>query len=133
MRALQGLSEVSEQFDGFILDLWGLIHDGVTAYPGVVETFTSLKTAGLKTILLSNAPRRSRLLVDGMTNMGVDAALYGEVFSSGEATWQEFISRKDPFFAALGPRAYHIGPERDVSVLEETGIQRLSEIGRAHV
>lgn len=128
MKSLTGLSEVAGQYDGFILDLWGLIHDGVTAYPGVVETFEALKQAGLKTILLSNAPRRSYLLVDGMTNMGIDRSLYGDVFSSGEATWQELKSRQDPFFAALGSRAYHIGPERDVSVLEDTGVERLSTI-----
>lgn len=131
MKALKGLSEVSADFDGFILDLWGLIHDGVTAYPGVVETFLALKESGIKTILLSNAPRRSRLLIDGMTKMGVDADLYGDVFSSGEATWQELKSRTDPFFAALGSRAYHIGPERDVSVLEDTGIQRLNVMEQA--
>ena len=128
MRALSGLSEITDDFDGFILDLWGLIHDGVTAYPGVVETFKALKQAKVATILLSNAPRRSRLLVDGMTAMGIDREFYGDVFSSGEATWQELSSRTDPFFAALGTRAYHIGPERDVSVLEDTNIERLATI-----
>ena len=128
MKAVNGLSEIASEFDGFILDLWGLIHDGVTAYPGVVETFQALKKAGLKTILLSNAPRRSRLLVDGMTTMGIARDLYGDVFSSGEATWQELTQRSDPFFAELGSRAYHIGPERDVSVLEETGIERIQSL-----
>lgn len=131
MKSLSGLSEVADQYDGFILDLWGLIHDGVTAYPGVVKTFEALQQAGVKTILLSNAPRRSYLLVDGMTNMGIPRELYGDVFSSGEATWQELTSRNDPFFATLGMRAYHIGPKRDVSVLEETGIKRLSSIDDA--
>ncbi len=74
MRALKGLSEISEEFDGFILDLWGLIHDGVTAYPGVVDTFKALIKNETKTILLSNAPRRSRLLIDGMTAMGIAMA-----------------------------------------------------------
>jgi len=131
VKSLVGLSEIAGQFDGFILDLWGLIHDGVTAYPGVVETFEALQASEIKTILLSNAPRRSHLLVDGMTNMGIKRDLYGDVFSSGEATWQELKSRKDPFFAGLGQRAYHIGPERDVSVLEETGIERLSDLREA--
>ncbi|NKB43033.1 MAG: TIGR01459 family HAD-type hydrolase [Alphaproteobacteria bacterium] len=131
MRALKGLSEISEEFDGFILDLWGLIHDGVTAYPGVVDTFKALIKNETKTILLSNAPRRSRLLIDGMTAMGIAPELYGDVFSSGEATWQELTSRSDPFFSRLGHRAYHIGPERDVSVLEETGIQRIQKMEQA--
>ncbi len=125
MKALAGLSEIAPDFDGFILDLWGLIHDGVTAYPGVADTFEALKDTGIATILLSNAPRRSRLLVDGMTSMGIARDLYGDVFSSGEATWQELKARQDPFFSTLGQRTYHIGPERDASVLEETGIERV--------
>ena len=121
MKSLTGLSEVADQFDGFILDLWGLVHDGASAYPGVVQTLEALKRADIKTILLSNAPRRSRLLVDGMTSMGIPRDLYDHVFSSGEATWQELMARSDSFFAVLGENAYHIGPERDVSILEETG------------
>ena len=131
MKALSGLSEIADEFDGFILDLWGLIHDGVTAYPGVRESFVALQDANVSTILLSNAPRRSRLLVDGMTNMGIERDLYGEVFSSGEATWQELKSRTDPSFAQLGTRAFHIGPERDVSVLEGTGIERMASISES--
>ena len=131
MKALNGLAEIASDFDGFILDLWGLIHDGVTVYPGVAHTFEQLNRAGINTILLSNAPRRSRLLVDGMTAMGIDRTLYGDVFSSGEATWQELKSRNDPFFSNLGNNAFHIGPERDNSVLEDTGISRVDALDAA--
>ncbi len=128
MKFIDGLSEIAGDIDGFILDLWGLVHDGVTAYPGVTETFKEIERAGKKTILLSNAPRRSYTLVDSMERMGIARALYGDIFSSGEATWQELRARTSDVFVDLGPRAYHIGPERDVSVLEETGIDRVQDI-----
>ena len=131
MRVLYGLNEVATEFDGFILDLWGLIHDGVTAYPGVVDTLRALRAAGLSTILLSNAPRRSGLLVEGMTAMGINRKLYGDIFSSGEATWRELSSRSDPFFSKLGMKAFHIGPDRDISILEDTGIERVSTVEEA--
>lgn len=128
MKNLSGLAEIRSEFDGLILDLWGLVHDGVTAYPGVTETFKELQAAGIKTILLSNAPRRSYTLVDSMTGMGISRDLYGDIFSSGEATWQELKSRTSPDFSGLGDKAYHIGPARDVSVLEETGIARMTDV-----
>ena len=59
LRALTGFSDVAGEFDGFILDLWGLVHDGATAYPCSADTFRQLKAAGKKTLLLSNAPRRA--------------------------------------------------------------------------
>ena len=130
MHSLRSLSEIKNEFDGFILDLWGLIHDGVKLYPNVLKTFKALKDNGIRTVLLSNAPRRSYLLIDGLTDMGIARNLYGGVLSSGEVTWQEFMDRKDPAFSNIGNSVYHIGPQRDVSVIEGTGItikKRLDE------
>ncbi len=127
LRALKGLSEVVDEFDAFILDLWGVVHDGATAYPPSADTLKRLKAAGKKTLLLSNAPRRAHVLVEAMTRMGIARDLYGDVLSSGEATRDALLSRKDPFFAALGRRAYHLGPERDRSVFDDTGIEILKE------
>ena len=79
MRALKGLREIAAEFDAFILDLWGLIHDGERAYPPAADTLRQLKSAGKKTLLLSNAPRRAYALVEGMTRMGIPRDLYGEV------------------------------------------------------
>ena len=115
---IAGLSAVADRFDGFILDLWGVIHDGQKPYPPAVATLTALKAAGKKTLLLSNAPRRAHVMIESMTGMGIDRALYGEVLSSGEATRAAIIARDDPFFAALGTVAYHLGPERDRSLFE---------------
>ena len=128
LRAVRGLSEVADQFDGFILDLWGLVHDGVTAYPKSAETFRCLKAAGKKTLLLSNAPRRAYALVDAMTKMDLPRDLYGEVLSSGEATRAALIARDDPFFAALGHTAYHLGPARDRTVFDDTGLTIVSDV-----
>lgn len=128
LRAISGLREVESDFDGFILDLWGLVHDGEKPYPPSAETLRALKVAGKKTLLLSNAPRRAHALVDAMTRMGIGRDLYGEVLSSGEATREALIKRDDPFFAALGAKAYHLGPERDRSVFEDTGLTIVADL-----
>lgn len=125
LRALKGLQDVADAYDGFILDLWGLVHDGANAYPQSAATFQSLKAAGKKTLLLSNAPRRAYALIEAMTRMDLPRDLYGDVLSSGEATREALIKREDPFFKALGKKAYHLGPERDRSVFDDTGIEIL--------
>jgi HAD superfamily hydrolase (TIGR01459 family) len=131
VRALNGLSDVAGEFDAFILDLWGVVHDGASAYPQSAGTLKSLKAAGKKTLLLSNAPRRAYVLVEAMARMGIPRDLYGEVLSSGEATRDALISRTDPFFAALGRRAYHLGPERDRSVFDDTGLEIVTDTAAA--
>jgi HAD superfamily hydrolase (TIGR01459 family) len=131
LRALKGLSEVAGEFDGFILDLWGLVHDGATAYPASADTLRRLQAAGKKTLLLSNAPRRAYVLVDAMTRMGIDRSLYGQVLSSGEATREALIGRDDPFFTALGTRVYHLGPERDRSIFDDTHLDIVDSVAAA--
>lgn len=128
LRPIAGLREVAADFDGFILDLWGLVHDGAQAYPPSAATLRALRDAGKKTLLLSNAPRRAHALVETMTKMGLPRDLYGEVLSSGEATREALIKKDDPFFAALGSKAYHLGPERDRSVFEDTGLAIVSRL-----
>lgn len=113
---LSGLSAVADLADAFILDLWGVIHDGVEAYAGARDTLVALRTAGKKTLLLSNAPRRADALVEQLARMGIGRELYDHVLSSGEAVYLELRDRVDPFYAGLGRNLYHMGPERDENV-----------------
>jgi HAD superfamily hydrolase (TIGR01459 family) len=131
LRAISGLRDVADGFDGFILDLWGVVHDGERPYPPAAETLRALKAAGKKTLLLSNAPRRAYALIEAMTKMGIARDLYGEVLSSGEATRDALIKRDDPFFAGLGTKVYHLGPERDRSVFEDTGLTIVADLDGA--
>lgn len=118
IRTLTGLHEIAETFDGVILDLWGVVHDGVQAYPGAAEAMTSLHQAGKSILLLSNAPRRGFALKKQLAEMGIGEHLYQHVLSSGEAVRIEMQTRHDPFFASLGHKFYHLGPERDVNIFE---------------
>jgi HAD superfamily hydrolase (TIGR01459 family) len=116
VRLIHGLSEVASGFDGFILDLWGVVHDGVEAYPGARDTLAAIRAAGKKTLLLSNAPRRADALVEQLARLGIGRDMYDHVLSSGEAVHMELVRRTDPFYAALGRQLYHMGPERDENV-----------------
>jgi HAD superfamily hydrolase (TIGR01459 family) len=133
MKMISGLRDVAADYDGFILDLWGLIHDGEKPYPPAAATLAALRDSGKKTLLLSNAPRRAYALVEGMNRMGIARDLYGEVLSSGEATREALAERTDPFFHALGRLAYHLGPERDRSVFEGTGLDITPDLQRAEL
>ena len=118
MDILSGFAPLVDRYDGFILDLWGVIHDGLSPYPGAVETLARLQAAGKRVGLLSNAPRRAWAVREQTQKIGIDPELYNVVLTSGEITRRLLDERNDPFFAALGPRVYHLGPDRDRSVLE---------------
>ena len=116
VQVIGGLRELAPHYDGFILDLWGVIHDGVAPMPGAVDCLRSLMESDKRIILLSNAPRRADDVVRRITRIGVPAGLYHHVMSSGEEAWQHLRRRDDPFYAALGRRCLHIGSERDIEI-----------------
>ncbi|MEW5728087.1 MAG: TIGR01459 family HAD-type hydrolase [Pseudomonadota bacterium] len=117
-RIVSGLAELAAGFDALILDLWGVIHDGVEAYPGAAEAMRAIREAGKATLLLSNAPRRAEALVEQLARLGIGRDLYDHVLSSGEAVHTELRDRASPFYAGLGRALYHLGPERDTNVFE---------------
>ena len=127
MRHLDGIAPLAAQYEGFILDIWGVIHDGVQPYPGAIDALTRLQGAGRRVVLLSNAPRRAAAAAAGMAAIGIGAGLYQGIMTSGEATWELLAARTHPGFAALGRRVWHLGPPRDRNLLE--GLD-LSEVAR---
>ncbi len=131
LRLLTGLSEIAAGYDGFILDLWGVLHDGSKPYPGAIEALTELRAAGKRIAVLSNAPRRAALVAGRMSEIGIPPTLYDYVHSSGEEAWQHLKRRDDPFYAALGRACYHIGPARDDNMLEGIDLERVAAIAEA--
>lgn len=115
---LQGLRDVAGNYDGFVLDLWGVVHDGVTVFPGVVDTLQQLHAAGKKLVFLSNAPRRAHMVAAQLDGFGITASLHDGVMSSGEATWRYLHDRPDDWARGLGPKCLRIGPERDNDALD---------------
>src|SRR6516162_2120447 len=123
IRLIRGIGALAPRYDGFILDLWGVVHDGVAPMPGAVECLRSLIEAGKRIVLLSNAPRRAKDVVERIDRIGVPAGLYHNVMSSGEEAWQHLSRRDDPFYAVLGRRCVHIGSERDTGIREGLGLE----------
>src|SRR5438874_11478082 len=97
VRLITSLRELAPHYDGFILDLWGVIHDGVSPIPRAIDCLRSLIVTGKRIALLSNAPRRANDVVRRSTALGVPAGLYQHVMSSGAEAWQH-LRRRDALF-----------------------------------
>lgn len=118
LQVLPGFAPLAERYDGFILDLWGVVHDGVKPYPGAVDCLARMKAMGRRSVLLSNAPRRAGAAQAAMRAMGIADDLYDGILTSGEAVHLALRDRDDPWFAALGKKLFHLGPERDRNVFD---------------
>ncbi|HXP04065.1 MAG TPA: TIGR01459 family HAD-type hydrolase [Stellaceae bacterium] len=122
LRPVHGLRDLAADYDGYILDLWGVVHDGVQPYPGVLDCMARLIEAGKRVVLLSNAPRRAADVVRRIATIGVPAELYHGVMSSGEEAWRHLKRRDDPFYAGLGRVCLHICSERDLEIRQGLGL-----------
>ncbi|MGE0223805.1 MAG: TIGR01459 family HAD-type hydrolase [Acetobacteraceae bacterium] len=127
MQHLSGFAPLAERYDGFVLDLWGVIHDGVNAFPHAVETLRHLKQAGKRTLLLSNVPRPNAAVQTMMRRMGIPDELYTDILTSGEAVRRALQSPPDLWWAELGTRVFHLGPERDKPVLAGLPLTEVSD------
>lgn len=127
MKILDGVAPLADRYDGFILDIWGVLHDGKKPYAGVAEALGTLKARGKRIALLSNAPRRSHVVDAMLTGMGLDRALWDATITSGEIAWR---AMEDP--ARFGRRAFFIGmPDRDLSVIEQRDITLVDDPAEA--
>ena len=117
MEHLSGFAPLAERYDGFVLDLWGVIHDGVNAFPHAVDCLRHLRETGKRALLLSNVPRPNDAVQTMMRRMGIEDSLYTDILTSGEAVRRALQSPPDIWWAQLGQRVFHLGPERDKPVM----------------
>ena len=126
MDFLPAFAPLAERYDGFIVDLWGVVHDGVKPYPGAVDCLTRLRDMGKRVVMLSNAPRRNHAAQASMRGMGIADDLYTDILTSGEAVYRHLRDRPDAWWQRLGTRVFHLGPARDRNVLEGLGLTEVA-------
>lgn len=126
MQHLSGFAPLARRYDGFVLDLWGVIHDGVHAFPHAIDCLRQLREAGKRTLLLSNVPRPNDVVRTMMRGMGIEDGLYTDILTSGEAVRRALQSPPDLWWAELGQCVFHLGPARDLPVLEGLTLTRVA-------
>jgi HAD superfamily hydrolase (TIGR01459 family) len=103
------------QYDGFIIDLWGVVHDGSQLYDGAIKALAALHQLKKPVMFLSNAPRRSALAASRLTQLGVPDAHYRQVITSGEIAAQMLASGA----LDMGKKYYYLGPGKDENILHD--------------
>ena len=113
MRELNSLSEIFDAYDTFVIDLWGVMHDGINLNNKAIEAVEKLYIKSKKIVFLSNAPRPSTKVVEFLLKMKMDQKYLSNVMTSGEAAMQAINQNK------FGKNFFHLGPPRDASIFEK--------------
>jgi len=129
---LDGVREVADRYDAYIVDVWGVLYDGGnSAFPGVVDCLERLKKRGAQIVVLSNSPRRSSIVGERLDSIKVDRHLYDHLVTSGEETHRHLKHRPDPWYRKLGNVAIDTGPARFSGLVEETEFTLTTDVEAA--
>ncbi len=84
---IDGLAELADRFDAYLIDQFGVLHDGEVAYPGATEALQRLKASGARIALVSNSGKRARPNIERLTHLGFAPDSYDAFATSGEVAW----------------------------------------------
>lgn len=100
----EGMAALAARYDGFLLDQWGVLHDGTAPYSDAIDCLERLRAAGKAIIILSNSGRRGSENEAVLAKLGFGRHLYDHVASAGDDAREALAQRDDPAYRALGTR-----------------------------
>src|SRR5713101_1114597 len=83
---LPSIGELVPSCDAWIVDIWGVMHNGARAFQAAGDACRKFRAGGGIVVLLSNAPRPFSAVVGHMASLGVDPGAYDGGVTSGDAT-----------------------------------------------
>lgn len=127
-KIIKGLSDILENYDGYIVDIWGVVHDGETLYPDVLRSLEVLRNQKKKVVFLSNAPRKSESVKERLSKLKVTPDLYTSLVTSGDDAFEALTETYIPNF---GQKAFFLGEERDRPMLSAKGLKEVTSVEEA--
>jgi|TARA_B100000959_G_scaffold174497_1_gene182734 HAD superfamily hydrolase (TIGR01459 family) len=110
LKKLEHLSEIYRDYDTFVIDLWGVMHNGISLNNKAIEVVDNLLKDSKKIVFLSNAPRPSEKVRKFLQKLKMEEKYLKNIITSGEAAMNEINNNR------FGKLFYHLGPLRDESI-----------------
>jgi len=117
------LEELAPRYDVIISDVWGVLHNGLTAYEAAGAALMRFRERGGRVVLVSNAPRPGLSVAAQLDQLGVPRAAWDGIVTSGDLTRSAVIERAHQ-------TVHHLGPPRDLPIFGGLDI-RFGEIEAA--
>lgn len=106
---------LAPHYDVVLCDVWGVVHNGVTAFVDACDALARFRAGGGTVLLITNAPRPASVVVRLLDRLNVPHHAYDGIVSSGDVTQDVMLERRDQ-------RVFTIGPQRDLPTFTELGI-----------
>ncbi len=100
------LSAIAGNYDAILSDVWGVVHNGISAHPSAVDALHRFREGGGRVVLITNAPRPSAPIIDMLDDLGVPREAYDAVVSSGDVTRAMLVPYR-------GQTLHYVGPPKE--------------------
>lgn len=109
--SISGLKDIFEKYDFFILDQWGVMHDGQKGYINAIDCVNKLiKNKKILTII-SNSSKRKKITASRLISLGFNPNYFKEIMTSGEMIWQSLVNEGHEQTKNLGKNCFYIYDE----------------------
>jgi HAD superfamily hydrolase (TIGR01459 family) len=108
---VDSVQDIGKGYRAWFVDIWGVMHNGRTAFPEASAATRAFRDQGGVVVLLSNSPRPSPAVQEQLREFGVPDGAYDATVTSGDLTRHELGKH-------AGARVFHLGPERDRAIFD---------------
>lgn len=105
-KIITSLDAISARYDAVFCDVWGVLHNGRTAYPAACAALQRFRRSGKYVILITNVPKPREPIPGQLDRVGVPRDVWDAIVTSGDAIRVELASRAPGPMFRIGPREY---------------------------
>ena len=109
---IDSFAEISDRYDVAFVDLWGCMHNGITAFPAAVAAMQAFRARGGTVVFVTNAPRPRAPVQAAFQRFGIPDDAFDVVATSGDA------ARNAMFQGVVGQRVWFMGEAQDQSFFD---------------
>ena len=121
---INSISNIVNEFETFILDQWGVMHDGKKVYKHAVDCINKLYSLGKNLIMISNSSKKKYSIIKNIKSLGYNYEYFTEILSSGQLIWEELKKPTLSWSKKLGKNCYHLPSNH--SKLENSFLQGIN-------
>ena len=108
---IERFAPLAPAYDVLLCDVWGVVHNGIAAFPQASEALARFRAERGPVILITNAPRPGAAVARFLDRLAVPRQAYDAIVSSGDVTHSVVAAR-------LNERVFHLGPPRDLPIFD---------------
>lgn len=121
-----GLRDLAGGHSLLVCDIWGVVHNGVAAFPAAGDALVRYRAGGGRVVMVSNAPRPNQSVAAQLDALGLPRDAWDRIVTSGDLSRLRIAARP-------GAGLHHLGPPRDLPLFEGLDAPRVAIAEAAYV